>query len=166
MIRKALPSEIDEILALTKACAAKMASELIFQWNDHYPSRLAFENDVARSELYLLEIENSVAGCVTLSTLKDPEYDTIEWLTPDGSNLYVHRLAVHPYYQHQGWAKKIMDFAESYAQEQGFQSIRLDTFSKNLRNQRFYKARNYKALGEIYFPKQSEYPFYCFEKVL
>ena len=36
----------------------------------------------------------------------------------------------------------------------------------NPRNSRFYKARGYVQLGNVYFPKQSEFPFFCFEKVL
>ncbi|NJX17164.1 GNAT family N-acetyltransferase, partial [Tamlana crocina] len=65
-----------------------------------------------------------------------------------------------------GNGRKLMDFAEAFAKEHGYVSVRLDTFSKNERNQRFYEARGYKRLGNIYFPKQSEHPFYCYEKVL
>ena len=59
-----------------------------------------------------------------------------------------------------------MDFAENYAITNRAASIRLDTFSKNLGNQMFYETRGYKRLGNIYFPKQSEHPFYCYELVL
>jgi hypothetical protein len=59
-----------------------------------------------------------------------------------------------------------MDFAEIQAKKTKASSIRLDTFSQNIRNQKFYELRSYKRLGEIYFPKQSTYPFYCYELVL
>ena len=45
-------------------------------------------------------------------------------------------------------------------------SVRLDTFSQNSRNSKFYRARGYIQLGDVHIPKQSEYPFYCFEKIL
>ncbi len=45
-------------------------------------------------------------------------------------------------------------------------SIRLDTFSKNIRNQKFYELHGYNKLGDIYFPDQSENPFYSYELVL
>jgi ribosomal protein S18 acetylase RimI-like enzyme len=57
-----------------------------------------------------------------------------------------------------------MDFAENFAAKNGLLSIRLDTFSKNPRNIKFYKARGYVILGDVYFVNQSEYPFHCFEK--
>jgi ribosomal protein S18 acetylase RimI-like enzyme len=60
----------------------------------------------------------------------------------------------------------LISFAETYAISNEFNSIRLDTFSKNLRNQKFYELRGYKRLEEIKFPNQSEHPFYCYELVL
>ena len=166
MIRKGKASEIEALLKITRACAQKMTAEGIHQWNEYYPSFEAFQNDCEREELFVLELEGKIIGCITLSSLKDPEYEEIQWLTPEGKNLYVHRLAVHPDYQGRGYAKTLMDYAESEAKNRGALSIRLDTFSLNPRNQKFYKARGYQQLGDIYFPKQSSFPFHCFEKLL
>jgi ribosomal protein S18 acetylase RimI-like enzyme len=166
MIRKAKPSEIDKIITITRACATKMSAEGIFQWNTAYPNKEAFRKDVQRSELYVLIKAETIIGCITISTEKDLEYNAIDWLTPDGFNFYIHRLAVHPGFQHQGNAKKLMDFAEAFAKKQKAVSVRLDTFSKNNRNQRFYEARGYKKLGDVYFPRQTEFPFHCYELVL
>ena len=69
-------------------------------------------------------------------------------------------------FQGQGIARQLMDYAEAHAQQEKCTAVRLDTFSKNPRNQRFYKARGYQQLGDVFFPKQSEYPFHCFEKIL
>lgn len=165
MIRKAIASEIDELMALTRECAKKMISDGIFQWNEHYPHRKAFEEDVLRSELYVLEIDEKLKGCIVVSIIKDREYDDIEWLTPDKGNIYIHRLAVHPDLQGKGYARKLMDFAEDLALRNGMRSVRLDTFSQNKRNQRFYENRGYTRLGDIFFPKQSIHPFHCFELV-
>ena len=166
MIRKAKPSEIDKIITITKACATKMTAEGIFQWNTAYPNKEAFRKDAQRSELYVLTKSETIIGCITISTEKDLEYNTIDWLTRDGLNLYIHRLAVHPDFQHQGNAKKLMDFAEAFAKKQKAISVRLDTFSENNRNQRFYEARGYQKLGDVYFPRQTETPFHCYELVL
>jgi len=57
MIRYANISEISEILTLTKACAKHMIQNKIYQWNEHYPNQSAFEKDIEREELYVLEIE-------------------------------------------------------------------------------------------------------------
>ena len=166
MIRKGNLTDINRILKITKACTEHMIENNIFQWNAFYPSKNVFEKDVAREELYVIEADSELIGCVAISTLMDKEYIPVSWLTQSGKNLYIHRLAVHPKYQGIGYAQQLMSFAENFAVSHQFKSIRLDTFSKNLKNQKFYELRGYKRLEEIRFPNQSEYPFYCYELVL
>ncbi|MFK7832406.1 MAG: GNAT family N-acetyltransferase [Winogradskyella sp.] len=166
MIRKAEETDIEAILVITKACAKAMISEGIFQWNAHYPNASAFQNDIKRGELYVLEIDDTIRGCIVISTFMDSEYKPIQWLTSNEHTIYIHRLAIHPKLQGKGYAQQLMRFAEAYAIDNNYASIRLDTFSKNKRNQKFYELRGYKRLGDIYFPKQSEFPFHCYELVL
>lgn len=166
MIRKATLNDIDDIIDITKACARDMTARTIFQWNEHYPNRSAFETDVNRNELYVLDHKNTLIGCVVISVVMDEEYIPIQWLTPNGNNIYIHRLAIHPKHQGKGYAKQLMNFAEKYSMQNNYVSIRLDTFSKNQRNQKFYELRGYQKLDPVFFPKQSEDPFYCYELVL
>jgi ribosomal protein S18 acetylase RimI-like enzyme len=74
-------------------------------------------------------------------------------------------LAIKPSEQGKGYAQQLMDFAENHAKDQGFESVRLDTFSQNKRNQLFYEKRGYRRLEDIFYPKQSEHPFHCYELV-
>ena len=164
MIRKATVLDLNSIMQITKACAKHMINQQIFQWNEHYPNRNAFKNDVQRGELYVYVQNNICIGCIVITTIKDVEYIPIEWLTKN-KNIYIHRLAVHPKYQGKGIAQQMMTFAENFAKINGYFSVRLDTFSQNKRNQKFYETRGYKRLGNIYFPKQSKHPFYCYELV-
>lgn len=83
-IRLSNLSNLDALMSMAKACAKDMADEGIYQWNEHYPSKEAFVEDISR----------------------------------------------------------------------------------NVRNQKFYEHRGYKRLGEIFFPLQSDHPFYCYEKIL
>ena len=166
MIRLAEEKDIQTILEITKACAETMISKGIFQWNEHYPNKSAFQNDITRKELHVLEINSKVQGCIVISTLMDSEYQPIKWLTKNENNIYIHRLAIHPKLQGKGYAQQLMSLAEKFGIDNNYTSIRLDTFSQNKRNQNFYELRGYKRLGNIYFPKQSEFPFHCYELVL
>lgn len=165
MIRKGKITDIPAIMAMIRACAESMTGKGIYQWNEHYPNSSAFENDLKRNELYVLEINSKINGTIVISTLMDKEYLPIKWLTESKDNIYIHRLAIHPSSQGKGYAQHLMNFAKAYAIENNYSSIRLDTFSKNKRNQKFYELRGYQQLGDIYFPKQSEYPFHCYELV-
>ena len=166
MIRSAKIPEIPDILRLTRACAKMMEKKGIYQWNEHYPNSAFFERDIQREELFVMEIEGQLIGSIVISTFMDEEYLPVEWLTPNRNNIYIHRLAVHPDRQGKGYAQRLMAFAEDRAKERGAVSIRLDTFSQNPRNQRFYEARGYQKLGDIFFPEQSGHPFHCYELVL
>ena len=166
MIRKARIADLIPVKKITEDCAAAPIEQGIYQWNSEYPSLAAFRKDIEKQSLYVYENKGAVIGCIVFSQEKDPLYNSIHWLTDDYKNLYIHRLAVHPNNQKQGIARQMMDFAEAYATQEQIISIRLDTFSKNLRNIRFYKARGYTKLGEVYFVKQSQDPFHCFEKVV
>jgi ribosomal protein S18 acetylase RimI-like enzyme len=141
-----------------------MISENIYQWNEFYPSIEVFEKDLDSESLYVIEYKKNIIGCISISDYKDIEYENIAWKTED-HNIYIHRLAVLPEFQGMGYAQKMMSYAEDYARKKLYYSVRLDTFSKNLKNQKFYEQRGYIKLGEIYFPKQSKYPFYCYELI-
>ncbi len=166
MIRKATLKDIEPIISVTNACTETMIANGIYQWNANYPNKKTFLNDLKRSELYVLELNKTVKGSLVISEVMDEEYEPVKWLTKNHNNCYIHRLAVHPELQGQGYAQQLMQFAEHAAIKNNNTSIRLDTFSQNKRNQKIYELRGYKRLGNIYFPKQSEHPFYCYELVL
>ena len=143
-----------------------MISNNIFQWNEHYPNIETFENDALNENLYVLEINNKLIGCLVISNEMDEFYMKVKWQTPNHNNIYLHRLAVDPSYQKKGYAKQLMNFSFEYAKVNSIKSIRLDTFSGNPFNNIFYSNLGFKKLGKIYFRKQSDKPFYCFEKVM
>ncbi|PHS10799.1 MAG: GNAT family N-acetyltransferase [Kordia sp.] len=164
-ITKPTKEDIPELLIVTKACAQAMIADGIYQWNEDYPSYEAFEKDIEIGQLWVLKDDGNIIGSVVISELIDEEYKAVVWLTPNTKNMYIHRLAIHPNSQGKGLAQKLMDFAEAYAKENYFLSVRLDTFSVNTRNNAFYQKRGYQKLGDVYFPKQSEHPFHCYELV-
>jgi ribosomal protein S18 acetylase RimI-like enzyme len=165
-IRQATLPDLPEIKSLTETCAVAMQEMGIFQWNEHYPSLERLEKDIDDKELYVLIVGDQITGIIVLSNHMDEEYIPIEWLTENSHNLYIHRLATHPSYWGQGYGQILMDFAEAYARENNYNSMRLDTFSQNKRNQKFYESRGYEKLGDIFFPNQSGHPFHCYELIL
>ena len=53
MIKPANISDIESILDITKSCALHMIDNGIFQWNEHYPDKASFINDVRNNELFV-----------------------------------------------------------------------------------------------------------------
>ena len=165
-IELAKTTDLDGVMKVIKACSADLISKKIFQWSEKYPNSEVFKNDIDKNTLFVTKHQSKIIGCVALCSNKDLEYKNVKWLTEDNKNLYIHRLAVDPNFQKKGIGKSLMDFAEEYAKKNQFKTVRLDTFSQNKRNNKFYKSREYVKLDDVFFPMQSEYPFHCYEKII
>jgi GNAT superfamily N-acetyltransferase len=162
--------DLSRAVEITNSCGIDMQNNGIFQWNLDYPNIDILNTDLDRNELfgcYLSEgLNEDLIAIIVLTDVMDDEYLEVDWLSENGNNLYVHRLAVDPMHQNKGVASKLMDFAEEFARSKGYESVRLDTFSLNSKNNFFYKKRLYKKLSDVYFPAQSEHPFHCYELLL
>ena len=166
VIRNVVSSDLDQLYEITKSCARDMIARGIFQWDEKYPSINILLKDIELEQIWKIEEGNTIIGIIVLTEIEDEEYKNVKWLTTNDTSLYVHRLAVYPKFQGLGYAQKLMNFAEKFAKENNYSSIRLDTFSKNKQNQNFYEKRDYTKLEKIYFLNQSEHPFYCYEKII
>ncbi len=164
-IEKATISQLDNIFQIFKDCRVKMESEGIFQWTEHYPAIEIIANDIRDGYLYCLNKSEETVGVINISDIQEQEYKSVHWQNNDGKILVIHRLAVHPKFQKQGFAKKLMDFAEDYAVRNHYSSVRLDAFSGNDIVLRFYENSGYQKRGAVFFPGR-ELPFYCYEKQL
>ena len=164
-IEKGVLKDLSSIMGLVKSVILDMENQSIFQWNEHYPTREVFENDILNDSLFLIRNEEGISGIIVIDENQSPEYAQVNWLSKGERVLVIHRLAVNPKYQSQGYAKKLMEYAEEYARKHSYRAIRLDAYTGNSKTLSFYERRDYKKTGEIYFPWR-ELPFNCYEKVL
>jgi len=85
-----------------------------------------------------------------LIVLEDKEeYRVIgtSWLTQDGRRLYLHHFSIHPDYQGNGFAWKILDASMEYARETGLQ-IKLEVHQSNEKAINLYLKAGFKYLGD------------------
>lgn len=179
-IFEASENQINAILSLCKNCSVHMLNQGIDQWDEVYPNKAAFLEDIKNHSLFLAvsnspDIQGSssedssenifehILGCIVLNEHQDPEYAEVEWQYTPQKVAVIHRLMVDPQYQGQGIAQHLMSFVERRAKERGYGAIRLDTFVENEPAIRFYKKRGYNVVGNVYFRKGK---FLCFEKRL
>ena len=159
---KAEPRHVDPAWSVIDRCRATLAAEGIHQWDEAYPTRDVVDADVGRGALFILEDDSGrCVASVALDDRQADEYRTLAWTTPEPA-LVVHRLCVDPREQGRGLARRLMDFAESYAAERGYASIRLDAYTGNPRSVRLYRRRGYREVGQVRFPRRA-LPFWCFE---
>src|SRR5690606_34145984 len=165
MIRLANRKDIETIVKIYDSCRAELINRKIFQWTNEYPNITNVVSDIEKLELYVIDSTETIQGVVCLNDFQDKEYETVNWGLKSTKVLVVHRLAVSPNFQGKGCAGKLMDFAENFALENGFEVIRLDSYIPNKAVTRFYLNRGYKICGAVFFPGRTE-PFNCYEKVI
>ncbi|MBT4774881.1 MAG: GNAT family N-acetyltransferase [Crocinitomicaceae bacterium] len=162
-IRLATTDDHPNIFQLFQDCAKAMIAEGIFQWDEHYPRMSDLTRNIDKGEVWVYLINQVIAGTITLNLEESPEYKAINWSY--STFRVVHRLAVHPKFQRMGIAKSLMNFVEEHCLNNGVESIRLDTYTKNNGNMTFYNNLNYDKIGFVYF-RSIEAPFACYEKLL
>ncbi len=165
IITTAQSQDLQKIKQLYTACTLLMHQEGYFNWDEKYPPISKIQADIKARSLFKMTDEEEIKAVITLDEYQSEEYQEIQWEGKNGTVLVVHRLSVHPKHQKQGIARQMMDFAEEWAIQNQYQSIRLDAYQPNQRLQQFYLNRNYKALGHVYL-EQRPIPFICYEKIL
>jgi ribosomal protein S18 acetylase RimI-like enzyme len=163
-IVRARQDQASSIMEVIRACVHSMRRAGIFQWDEIYPSRELIEEDVRDGSSYLAQANGVILGAVCLNEQQDAVYQQVRWCGIEPV-LVVHRLCVDPACQGQGIASRLMDFAEEYARQHAYASIRLDAYTGNPSAVKLYETRGYRKAGQVYFPRR-ELPFYCFEKIL
>ena len=124
-----------------------MEKQGIHQWDEIYPDKEILRQDILKNQMYIGEKNNNIAVCFVLNEECDEEYKKANWICPDAKFCIIHRLCVNPLFQNQGIAKESMEYIENLCKSSGYDSIRLDCFTKNPYSQKLYNKAGYKITG-------------------
>ncbi len=163
IIQKGQLSDLEKLFQIYLNAKKELEQNNIYQWTNHYPTITIIKNDLKKEVLYILKNNNEIIGAINISEEQETEYQSVNWKFNNSKVLVIHRLVINPKHQKQGYAQKLMEFAEEFAKGNNYSSIRLDAYSQNDRVIEFYKKRNYCISGKVNFPER-EQPFYCMEK--
>lgn len=161
-ISLASPSDLDGVFSMVMHCIHDMESRGIHQWDELYPTREIFQEDIAKHTLFMM-VDSEIVGVMALNNVQDPEYKDVSWNYIGERILVVHRLCVHPDSQGKGVASNLMEFAENLGRNDGYVAIRLDAFTQNPAAVSLYENRGYRKAGTVKFRKGL---FFCFEKCI
>ena len=164
-LRQATFSDIPAVIRLVRAVVPLMRAQGNLQWDDAYPNPEVFARDVANGQLWLAEIEDTLAGVAAITTDQDPDYAQVGWEITVPA-IVVHRLAVNPATQGQGVAVALMQQAETLAIRQGIPRLRVDTNTANQATQKLFPKLGYQLAGEITLRFRPGLRFLCYEKQL
>ncbi len=160
-----MQNDIPAVMAILRRVVPEMLAAGNLQWDDAYPNELVFQQDIARSQLWVAELDGNIAGVAAFTT--DPEVEYAQaGLNPDELAIIIHRLAVDPAARGAGVAIALMNQAEQIARERGIHTLRVDTNTLNEATQRLFPKLGYGFAGEISLQIRPDLRFFCYEKRL
>ena len=145
--QKATESDIEEICSLVKNAIAVMDQNGIPQWDEIYPTKEDFLNDIRAQNLYKGIIDGQIAVVYALNKCQDEAYFSAGWAYRGEDFCVIHRLCVNPEFQNRGVAKNTLAHIEQQLREAGIKAIRLDVFTLNPYALRLYEKACYHQTG-------------------
>tara|TARA_B110000444_G_scaffold212434_1_gene208777 strand:+ start:92 stop:595 length:504 start_codon:yes stop_codon:yes gene_type:complete len=165
IIRKANKTDLENIMKMYKSCVKGMLENGIDQWDDSYPNTEIISNDLNVGTYYVAEMDGTIIGGINIDKNQDDTYLGIDWEDKSNSFLVVHRLGIKQEFWNKKIGKDLMLFTEQLIIKKGLKSIRLDTYSGNLKAMEFYRRLGYSKLGTIDLKPNKE-KYHCFEKII
>ncbi|MEM1220136.1 MAG: GNAT family N-acetyltransferase [Bacteroidota bacterium] len=161
-LRLATAEDLPQLLTFFAQVRKGLEGAGIYQWGPAYPAAEQIRKDIAEQHVFCWG--EKMVGTITLDQQQSSQYEAVQWQIIGRQIGVIHRLAVHPDYWGQGLAKKLCLFAEEWGRSQGWEAIRLDTYSENPASQRLYESLGYqRAEGSCYF-HDNPAPFFLYEK--
>lgn len=161
--RLAEERDIEPVCKLVASAIGEMENRGIFQWDDIYPTKEDFLDDIHKRTLFVGILDHDISVVFTINKECDEQYQNGVWKKPDSEYRVIHRLCVAPAYQNRGIAKETLVFIENELRKTGVESIRLDVFCNNPYALSLYRNNGYKDVGIASWRKGE---FFLMEKSL
>ncbi|MEA5015193.1 MAG: type I phosphomannose isomerase catalytic subunit [Candidatus Limiplasma sp.] len=157
--------ELGSLCEMYRKVIADMRRRGLNQWEwGMYPNADILGEDIAAGTLYRMDEDGSLVGAFVLCPRQEEGYARLSWhfgLRP----VTLHRLALDPECLGLGLGQRAMVFVKEEARRLGYDSLRLDTSSRNERALKLFRGSMTREVGVIHFDDPT-IDFYCFESPL
>lgn len=169
--RLAQPADLDRIMQIIADAQRFMAESGVDQWQDGYPQRELFVQDIAQGACYVCEADGRVAGMISLFFEPEADYAVVEdgqWLLGDSPYAAIHRIAVDRDCRGGGIASRLISYCENLTREKGIKSLRGDTHRDNKAMRGMLEKSGFVHCGTIYLDgvRSEKTARVCYEKLL
>lgn len=155
-VRKASPEDESFVFSVYEEARAFLKKEGVDQWQDGYPGKREFRQDLASGQSYILEVKVEDAWrpafSFYLSFSGDADYDKPAykslWSAP-GAYAVLHRTAVSEDFRGLGLTALVFYFAACECRKRDVGMIRADTHKDNRAMQHALEARGFGRRGDI-----------------
>lgn len=126
---------INAVYRILFRCGFNMAKEFLFHWIPPYSKR-AIRRDCGTKQVVIVK-----------DNQRNEYTSTFQMQIVNEKCLYASKIATDPKFEGYGIGKTNMHFIESFAKDNGCESIRLDVYVKSSRAVRFYERNGFSIVG-------------------
>ena len=139
--RPAREEDAESVLALYQAVKGRPFTE----WNESYPGLSELQLDLSTGNLFVLEHEDGIVG--TVSIAPENEMDELDcWSSRKNAGEFA-RVAVHPSYQGQGLAARLVTEILAVMKGRGVENVHISVIPHNLPAQKTYHRLGFVTVG-------------------
>lgn len=164
-ILQAKKQDLVEVLYLLKVSVSDMNEKGQKHWNSAYPGTDYIVESIENESLYIYKDKGIAKGMVVLSNEEPEEYKNIEWQGKGDKVLFIRFLIVNPQWQNAGIAHKLMEYAEEYSKDKGYNTIRVDIHSGVPGAEKLCTDGGFNQTGQFHSSFQQA-PYFAYEKSL
>lgn len=165
-LRLAKEDDREIILEIYEDGSRKLKSLGLDQWQGQdKPNLDNFKDLIENKNIFVLEDQGQVVSTVIIYDFDDDYENNLDgtWQSPK-PYVALHRIGTLERESKKGYGRKVIEMSESYARENSFKSVRIDTHRGNKTMQGLLKSLNYNYVGLVYLSGKNER--LAFEKVL
>ncbi|MDO5022527.1 MAG: GNAT family N-acetyltransferase [Eubacteriales bacterium] len=135
-----------------------------------YPDEKMLRDAIENKTLHVMTDGDKIISAAILDNNYVEGYEKVPWdkSVELSNSLLLHAFCVKPEYMKKGIAKRMLNYLENHAKEQGFNAIRLDVLDGNLPAFKLYPACGYNFVNsmQLYYEDTGLTLFHMFEKLL
>lgn len=168
--RYAAMNDLDEIMQLVEQARGFMKKNGLDQWQDEYPTRGHFEDDIKGGYCHLLTEDDKIAAVITITKIPEECYEHLHegaWIN-SGEYAAIHRATVSDKYRGRGLGAQLISLADTIAADWGVKSIRADTHENNAPMRSSLQKSGYTYCGKVFLegPEKPRLERVVYEKIL
>lgn len=151
-LRRAGAEDLDTIMDIIAQAQRAMAALGIDQWQDGYPERAVFEQDMEWEQCYVYPGAAGPEGVMVVSFRPEPCYDALtggEWLSHGAPYATIHRMAVRADRRGTGTAAEMLSGVLALCRAAGVEWLRADTHRGNVVMRRFLERGGFTPCGTV-----------------
>lgn len=157
IFRKSKKSDIDQLIEITKDSIQSQINLKIPTWNNNYPSKETFIEDIEKNQGFVLEKNSKIIAYGAICTgIEEMYLNPINGkINHDEKYTTIHRIMVNKEYRGKNLSAEIINKLIKISYKNGYFIVRIDTNEENYPMLKIIEKLKFKHIARVIFPDKT-----------